>query len=558
MLGIHALMGAVELRLLTPDPAADDLVTWEVAGAEAAWLVEDTTRTPLLEITGADGREWKRPAFLHRDHVFRDGAYQPVGPGVLRLRHTPRAAGALRWRLLAPDGGAELARGELAVVPARGATGPIHVGTDNPRLLAFADGTPFIPIGANICWSNTAERMEGFRTFITALATAGGNHCRVWLASWCGQIVGDRPGEWRLDQAWLIDQVLTEARRAGVRVTLVFDNHTDFVQGHGVPYGPERVDRLMAFANRRVPESYLQKLRYLLARWGADDTVMAWELFNELDLAVADAPFAAYWGGLMTRQLADLDQDHRLRTVSWAGPAWRPTMALAAVDMAQVHLYVDGTMDRAAIGPPSSWDMVKRMTAEATLLNGLGKPWLVGESGFQGENHDNPGNERDDGGFLLFQQAWAGFMLGGCGSSMNWWWDVYLQPKGLWRHYTGLARTVARLDWRDAELRPMMPIDGDLRVIGWQGPKQALIWPMAASDTWYRLLVQNRARPVQLTDVILRLYGFRPRTRYAIHHLDMHSGDEHEKREAMTDLSGCLPITIPRGFRDRVLWVERR
>lgn len=554
---VCALAGAADLQLLTPDPAADDLVTWEVTGAPAAWLVEDVARTPHLAITGADHREWKRAAYLHRPHAFRDGSHVEAGDAVLRVRHTPRVAGTLRWRLVAPDG-AMLAEGVQHVRPATTPPGPIHVGIDQPRLLAFADGTPFIPIGANICWSTTPDRMQGFRTFLGALAAAGGNHCRLWLASWCGQIVGDRPGSWRLDQAAIIDEVLAEARRLGVRVTLVFDNHTDFVRGHGVPYGAERMDRLVSFADQRLPDAYRHKVRYLLARWGADDTVMAWELFNEIDLAVADAAFSLYWAGLLIDHLTELDQDRRLRTVSWAGPNWRPLMQLKQVDVAQTHCYVDNTQERDEIGPPSSWDMVRRMMDEAVVLNGLGKPWLVGESGFQGENHDNPGNERDGDGFLLRQQAWAGFLLGGCGSSMNWWWDVYLEPRGLWRHYRGLARTVARLDWRDRTLRPMTPIDGDVRVIGWLGPRQALLWPQVAGDTWHRQLVQRRPRPVQLMDVILRLDGFTPRARHAILHVDMASGDERERREVMADGGGVLSITLPRRFQDRVLVILRQ
>lgn len=554
---VHALAGAVELRLLTYRPAADDLVTWEVSGAPSDWLSEDTTRTPLLIITGADGQEWKRCVFLHKDFEFRDGAYQAVGGGSLRIGHTPRVAGSLHWRLLAPDG-AVLIDGELMVGPARGHIGPIHVGTDNPHLLAYADGTPFIPIGANLCWSTSADRMTVFRTCIRALAAAGGNHIRVWLASWCGQIVDNQPGSWRLDQAWIIDQMLAEARAVGVRVTLVLDNHTDFLRGDGAPYGKTGIDRLNAFARDHIPEVYQQKVRYLLARWGADDTILAWELFNEIDLAGADAAFATYWAGSLASHLEALDQDCRLRTVSWSKSDWRKAMEKTQINLAQLHAYVDTVADHAAIGPAASQDMLKHLMNEAAILNGLGKPWLIGESGFQGSNATNPGNERDRNGFLLFQEAWTGFMLGGCGSAMNWWWDVYIQPNGLWRHYTGLARTVARLDWRDPTLRPMKPLLGELRVLGWQGPRQALLWPVLASDTWYRLLVKNQPRPVLLTDTVLRLSGFAARTAYLIHHLDMVSGDEQEVRQALADGNGLLAITIPQGFRDRVLWVERQ
>jgi hypothetical protein len=203
-------------------------------------------------------------------------------------------------------------------------------------------------------------------------------------------------------------------------------------------------------------------------------------------------------------------------------------------------------------------DMLSLMADAAGTMQELKKPFLFAETGYQGENEDNPGNERDIAGLLLFQQVWAGFMLGGCGSGKNWWWDVYIHPNNLWRHYTGFSRVVAKLDWRDRALAPLPAGDGDIRVYGWRSPRQALIWPVPAADTWYRAVVAGKPRPAFRQDVILRLGGFEPRARYAIHHLDMHSGDEIESRQTGADTTGVMSATVPSGSLDRVLWIERK
>ena len=56
----------------------------------------------------------------------------------------------------------------------------------------------------------------------------------------------------------------------------------------------------------------------------------------------------------------------------------------------------------------------------------MGQPFNFGESGFQGTNEHNDGHLQDPTGKVLQQQAWAGILLGGYSTSMNWWWDVYI------------------------------------------------------------------------------------------------------------------------------------
>jgi len=549
----------VDLALLTPTPHADDLVEFAVRGAPAEWLRLDTTTTPVLAITGPDGATWRRSAFLYQSCAVgaAPDAIDVVGELELRLRHAPRVPGRHAWRLLAPDG-AVVAEGALVVAAARGPVGPLRISPANPRLLALADGTPFIAIGCNIAWAKGPDRLANFARYFAAFAAAGGNHARLWLSSWCGQIESATPDRYRLDQAWLIDQVLALARRHGLRVTIVLDNHHDLIEGLCFPYGADLVARRRAFFAATPGEQYARRLRYVLARWGADDSVLAWELFNEVDLACTDLDACLAWlrgvGGLLGR----LDQDHRLRTVSWCDAySWEPLAELPGLDLVHVHRYVQEHVARDEEGRMATRDGVEMLVIQAERTNRKTRPFCFAEVGYQGSERVNPGNDADRSGLLLRQQAWTGLMLGGYGSGMNWWWDVYVDRNGLWDQYRGLAAAVRRVDWRDAGLAPLTPNPGSaLRVLGWQSQSQALLWPHPRADTWYAHLVAGRARPRLTREVAIRLGGMRPDSPFSVHQLDTVSGDVRASGEIRSDADGMVTLILPIAITDLALHVE--
>ena len=77
-----------------------------------------------------------------------------------------------------------------------------------------------------------------------------------------------------------------------------------------------------------------------MARYGADDTILAWELFNELDLAVPWSERALRWVAAAAAFLKQQDVDHRLVTSSWYGHAWDELASLPVIDVVQIHRYV--------------------------------------------------------------------------------------------------------------------------------------------------------------------------------------------------------------------------
>ena len=560
------VLPAVELVPHFAGARAGDLLEWELRGPDPSWLTLDVRATPVLVVTAPDGSANARPAFLWQEgRRTSDGAateeYEAIGERGLRIRHTARLPGRHRWALRDPAG-RQLGAGEIEIAAGEGPPGPLRVSPHNARLLAFADGTPWIPIGPNIAWASGNDRLAGFEKYFAALSAAGGTHARVWLASWCAQFEGGKPYEYRLGQAWLLDGILARARAHGLHLTLVIDNHHDLVQGKQFPYGETYVDRAQAFLIAPVKdgsEMYDRKLRYLLARWGADDTVAVWELFNEVDMACMVREIALPWITAATTLFARLDQDRRLTTVSWVGHDWPRAAEAAKTCIIQLHGYVlEWTMADEEVRTAGR-DGVAMLIGDAEQANRLSRPFLFGEVGYQGTEAVNYGNDLDRGGLLLRQHAWAGFLLGGIGSGMNWWWDVHIDEGGLWTQYRGLASAVKRMDWRDRELLPLTPNPGGpLRVLGWRSPTQALLWPHPRADTWYAHLIEKKPRPIMGVPMRVTLGGFAPATAFTVARLDQISGDEKAVEQLTSSATGDLVLTLPGDCLDLVLHVHLR
>jgi hypothetical protein len=552
---------AVELEPLFTTAVIGDLIEWQIKDPDPAWMDFDVERLPVLIITGPDRRALRRSAFLHQlckanPDVESEAEFIADGERVLRIRHTVRSAGQQRWELR-DSKGAALAAGEFTAADAARPRAPIRVSADNPRLLAYTDGTPFIPIGPNIAWAKEPNRLPRFERYLRALHEAGGTHFRLWCSSWCGQVEGAAPDSYRLEHAWVLDRILAMARENHLLVTLVLDNHHDFFYGYSFPYGKDPGDRVDNFLSGQPPEQYQRRLRYLLARYGADDTIMAWELFNELDMACSDRDMCVAWMRGASSLLARFDQDQRLRTVSWAADDWDLMAEVPYLDITQVHGYVLEWTQSSDRVKEATRDGVGMLVNIAERANRLNRPFCFSEVGYQGAENANVGNDLDLDGLLLRQQMWGGFMLGGYGTGMSWWWDVYIDSRSMWGQYHGFSSAVQRIDWRDHGLTPLQPNERSLlRIIGWQSPTQALLWPHPRSDTWYAHLIEGKGRPVFNKAIPVTMNGLQPSSKFRVHQLDMITGEEKSVSEVASDDKGLLPIEIPEVCLDVVMHIE--
>ncbi len=218
--------------------------------------------------------------------IFTDGAHTHEvdgfydGEGVYRVRFMPEATGA--WRYETKSNRWELTGklGTFTVTPAaKGNHGPVRV--RHTFHFAYADGTPFKPVGTTIYnWLDTPEEVQ--EQTLQTLATAPFNKARMLIlpqteafrrkippARW--PFVGKPPRDWDLTRFNVeffrhYEQRLGQLRALGIEADLILFN----------PYGkPWGFDTMGAAADERY-------VRYVVARFGAFRNVW-WSLANEFD-----------------------------------------------------------------------------------------------------------------------------------------------------------------------------------------------------------------------------------------------------------------------------------
>lgn len=446
-------------------------------------------------IVTPSGRTLLQPCFFGQPHERR------VEGGRERWVPTAAAGFALRVALDEPGrhaveihyardgGGAHTAQSfAIDVAPSR-APGPVRVTAEAPRRLVREDGAPVVPVGMNLCWWISPDPTVQMERVLARMAGAGMSWARLWLThfgegltiEWdaahpSGQYAG--LGRYSLAAAAKLDSLFSEAGRRGIDVQLVLWQHSQLASpSHSAwaenPYAASRGGPCASsadfFSHPEAVRLSDQRLRYLVARYGAFPSLFAWEVFNEMDL-VLDAPLdvVARWCADRVRTIRSLDAHRHLVTTSQAfPPSLVPPVAAHddAYDLVQLHAYAD--------------DLVDALAREGAALAGAaaGKPTLAAEVGL------GAGGEADRAhpdGTYLHDATWAAFASGFAGGAMPWWWDSAIDAHDWYGRQSGAARfaravAIAELGTPRADLR-VQGAPHFARALGRVGAQGALAW----------------------------------------------------------------------------------
>src|SRR5581483_11424822 len=142
------------------------------------------------------------------------------------------------------------------------------------------------------------------------LAAQHATYARLWMANWGFGIEWDALGSYRLDRAWQLDEVLS---RSPLELMLCLQPHGDlstafnsnwaqnpYNQANGGPLeSPQQF-----FTQPDAKRLFKQRLRYIVGRYGAYPQLLAWELFNEVDLTLEMDPLVlSMWHQEMAQYL---------------------------------------------------------------------------------------------------------------------------------------------------------------------------------------------------------------------------------------------------------------
>jgi hypothetical protein len=385
-------------------------------------------RVSLVE---PDGRTRVLPAFY-------DGGV------VWRVRHSPTRPGKHRITGIRVNGEAgrvrDLEPAEWDVVGFPVDAGQVRVDPSDARRFVTADGRRYFPVGHNVGWSRPGFRAEDL---FRRMGAAGENWSRVWMtAFFTGVGMGlnldwPRPaggfGVLDLGRARYWDTLVGAAEASGIRLQMVFQHHGQYSttvnpNWSDNPYNAANGGFLSGpvgfFTDPTARALTRRKLRYAIARWGYSPSIMAWELFNEVqftdagragnwaEIAAWHAEMAAFireqdpWGHLITTSSDHFGEAH-----------WE------AMDFHQVHNYSADTI-LSSRNPPNP------VAGGGSAV----KPVFMGES----TPHDASSPPR----LWVHAPIWASLMAADAGAACPWWWET-IDAEGSYDLFAALSGFVA-------------------------------------------------------------------------------------------------------------------
>lgn len=428
-------------------------------------------------VTTPSNRVQRIPAYWTQDYEHRlvDGAevLTPRGASGWRLRYTPAEAGEHQLQLEISLAGAAATPGDpitLVVPPSAPARqhGWVKIAGDR-RFFATTDGRPLRLIGQNVCWDDGRGTFD-YQAWFSVMAANGQNFARLWLSPW-SLTLEHTPGtlnRYHLEGAAKLDQVLALAESHGIYLLLCFDHHgmyqLDNTGWGGTnnfwktnPYnrvnGGPCANPNDFFTDPAAIALYQKRLRYLVARYGASDRLLAWQFFNEIDNVYAPrqtlvAADVTAWHRTMGQWFRAHDPYGHLITTSLTGGSDRPELwTLPEMDFTMYHSYTDPAPARTLAGLSESF--VQRYK----------KPLMVGEFGV------NPREWALESDPYLrgFRQAHWGALLGGSvGSAMAWWWEG-IHRDDAYPLFHAMRGILERAGWFEGEWTPLsLAGQGDL------------------------------------------------------------------------------------------------
>lgn len=397
-------------------------------------------------------------------------------PDTWRVRFSPNTPGRWRYKLVVetPAARVESEPGSFACASSE-SRGGIRVARDNPLYFEFEDGSFYYPIGHNVCWNSIEQYDDQF----AKMGLHGENWSRVWLAAWNCEIewtprdgfYGGGLGRYELRQADKLDAIVRAAESNGLYLQLVLHEHCRLSantnpEWHNNPYNKARGGMCDApqdfFTNPDARRLARNRLRYIVARWGYSSHVMAWELFNEVDLTDGfrfDTDLA--WHKEMIAFIRATDPHDRMVTTSYISMPNANVYRLPNTDYVMSHVYMP--------------DIITEFARLNPLYAQFGKPHLIGEFG----RHTADGvDAKDTAGRVLHSGIWAQFMQPAGGNAMSWWWYDLIDPNDLYYHFKALAKFAEGIDRRTRHwtLETGVLEAGRARVLTLASPDLVLVW----------------------------------------------------------------------------------
>ncbi|HEY0867994.1 MAG TPA: hypothetical protein VGE01_11470, partial [Fimbriimonas sp.] len=394
----------------------------------AASAIVSTTQIPV---------RWYGPATATFETQFPGNPYDPAindvrvlfvqegGPSIERLAYYDGAEGVYRARLVADHPGTYRAilvrNGKQAAGTPREKTieakeplkaGFIRRDPVEAGRFRWDNGQVYFPLGINLGWQG--GDMPKMAEQIKKMGESGMNWSRIWACHWDGKNPWWPQDSEKVEgQLWppateRWEELVEASEKSGIAYQMVLFHHGAFSSTVN-PNWPEHpwntknggflANAADFFTDKEAKRRSKMWLRYAVARWAHSPSIMAWELFNEVEWV--DARYQNRWADIaawhkeMAEYLRSIDPYKHLVTTSSAvdqKALWE------AMDYLQPHTYPVDVAD-----------------AVASQEIPRDKPMFFGEFGPTG-----PADPR----LAVRDGIFASLTSNHAGAAQYWYWDV--------------------------------------------------------------------------------------------------------------------------------------
>lgn len=284
-------------------------------------------------------------------------------------------------------------------------------------------GQSYWPIGHNLAWQGGQYK---FREQMDLMQANGLNWTRIWACHWDNRnpywptsFPKPKDGEFSPEVLKRLDETVEGAEKNGLKFQFVLFHHGQVSTDVNPNWNDHPWNKKNGgFLNTATeffthPEAIKREknfVRYAIARWGSSPSIMAWELFNEVQFVEAirkgaDWKTVAKWHDEMGAYIRSLDPyRHLITTSSELGQSiW------SKMDFKQGHGYPSSISGLILGTPPDPKS-----------------PLFFGEIGW--------GDSGNSDRLAIRDGIWGAFFAGHSGAAQFWYWDQMSKP-GMYGEY---------------------------------------------------------------------------------------------------------------------------
>lgn len=107
----------------------------------------------------------------------------------------------------------------------------VRISRKNSRYFEYEDGTPFVPVGMNLCFErfsgDDAEILAIYRRWFRRFSENGGNFARIWLGVPFLNLEPEKPGVFSERKLENLRALVALGREYGIRLKFTLDHFRD-------------------------------------------------------------------------------------------------------------------------------------------------------------------------------------------------------------------------------------------------------------------------------------------------------------------------------------------